>query len=289
MSERRDYVALDWVAGEIEETLKQASQALEAYIANRDDTTKLRFCLTHIHQVHGTLQMVEFFGAALVAKEMEQLVDALSKGEVHDSHIDDALAVLKSGIEKLPLYLERVKESKHGLPSTLLPVLNDLRAVRGDSLLSETVLFSPDMSAAAARGATQELALKGSELIEVAHKLRQMFQISLLGVIRGRDVRKNLNYLAKVCARLSRMTAGRPSQALWRASIAILEGLLNGSIDTSVAVKILLRQVDQQIKRIISSGESVFEEASPEDLLKNLLFYVARSKASSKFIQEIKE
>lgn len=289
MSERRDYVALDWVAGEIEETLKQAAQALEAYIANRDDVTKLRFCLTHIHQVHGTLQMVEFHGAALVAREMEQLADAVSKGEIHDSHIDDALAVLKSGIEQLPVYLERVKESKHGLPSTLLPVLNDLRAVRGESLLSETVLFSPDMSAAAARGVAGELSLSGSELVEVAHKLRQMFQISLLGVIRGRDVRKNLNYLAKVCARLARISAGRPSQALWRACIAILEGLLNGSIDASVSIKILLRQVDQQIKRIINSGESVFEEAAPEELLKNLLYYVARSKASSKFIKEIKD
>ncbi len=289
MGERRDYVALDWVAGEIEETLKQASQALEAYTANRDDATKLRFCLTHIHQVHGTLQMVEFFGAALVAREMAQLADALSKGEIHDSHVDDALLVLKNGIEQLPVYLERVKESKHGLPSTLLPVLNDLRAVRGDSLLSETVLFSPDMGAAEPAGQAGELMLKGSELTEVAHKLRQMFQISLLGLIRGRDVRKNLTYLAKVCARLAKMSSGRPSQSLWRACIAILEGLLNGSIDSSISVKILLRQVDQQIKRLISSGEEVLEQPAPEDLLKNLLYYVARSKASSKFIKEIKD
>ena len=45
----------------------------------------------------------------------------------------------------------------------------------------------------------------------------------------------------------------------------------------------------EQIKRIIKSGEAVLEEAAPEELLKNLLYYVARSKANSKFIQEIKE
>ena len=286
MVERRDYVALDWVAGEIGETLKQAAQALEAYVANRDDATKLRFCLTHIHQVHGTLQMVEFFGAALLAEEMEKLAQALSNSQIHESHIDDALLVLKTALVQLPLYLERVKESRHGLPATLLPVLNDLRAVRGESLLSETVLFAPDIAAVQGSGAAA--VMQGAELAEVAHKLRQMYQIALLGFIRGRDTRKNLNYLAKVCARLVKLCAGQPSQSLWRVCIAVLEGLLNGSIETGVSVKILLRQVDRQIKHIIDNGERALAQPCPEDLLKNLLYYVARSQATSKYIVEIK-
>lgn len=288
MGERQDFIALEWVAGEIGETLSQAAQALEAYIANRDDATKLRFCLTHIHQVYGTLQMVEFFGAALLAEEMESLAHALTQGTVHESHIDDALSVLQNAIAQLPIYLERVKESKHGLPAALLPVLNDLRAVRGESLLSETVLFAPDMSASSTLDVSASPQLQGAELSEVSHKLRQMYQIALLGFLRGQDVRKNLNYLAKVCARLVKVTAGGPSQALWKVCIAALEGLLNGSIEPSVAVKILLRQVDRQIKLVVSHGEAALQQPVPEDLLKNILYYVARSKANSKFIKETK-
>ena len=67
MGDRHDYVALEWVKGEIAETLKQARQALEEFVENPEDSTRLRFCLTYVHQVHGTLQMVEFFGAALGA------------------------------------------------------------------------------------------------------------------------------------------------------------------------------------------------------------------------------
>lgn len=288
MGERQDFIALEWVAGEIGETLNQAAQALEAYIANRDDVTKLRFCLTHIHQVYGTLQMVEFFGAALLAEEMEGLAHALAQGTIHESHTEDALSVLQNAIEQLPKYLERVKESKHGLPATLLPMLNDLRAVRGESLVSETVLFAPDMSSPAKHETSAELQLQGAELTEVAHKLRQMYQIALLGFLRGQDLRKNLNYLAKVCARLAKITDGGPSQALWKVCIAALEGLLNNSIEPSVAVKILLRQVDRQIKLVASHGESALQQPVPEDLLKNILYYVARSKASSRFIKEIK-
>ena len=35
MGDRHDYVALDWVKGEISETLNQARQALEAFVARR--------------------------------------------------------------------------------------------------------------------------------------------------------------------------------------------------------------------------------------------------------------
>ena len=78
MGDRHDYVALEWVKGEIAETLKQARQALEEFVENPEDSTRLRFCLTYVHQVHGTLQMVEFFGAALLV--MFQSSIAAAKG-----------------------------------------------------------------------------------------------------------------------------------------------------------------------------------------------------------------
>ena len=39
MGDRHDYVALEWVKGEIGETLKQARQALEAFVENPQDPT----------------------------------------------------------------------------------------------------------------------------------------------------------------------------------------------------------------------------------------------------------
>ena len=58
MGDNHSFLALDWVKGEIEETLKQARQALEAFVENPEDGTRMRFCLAYLHQVHGTLQMV---------------------------------------------------------------------------------------------------------------------------------------------------------------------------------------------------------------------------------------
>src|SRR5690606_19045107 len=140
MGDRHDYVALEWVKGEIAETLNQARQALEAYVENREDRARLNFCLTYVHQVHGTLRMVELHGAALLSEEMEHLIQALLDGSIGED--GEALQVLMQAILQLPVYLDRVHASRSDQPLLLLGLLNDLRRVRGDQPLPETSLFS---------------------------------------------------------------------------------------------------------------------------------------------------
>ena len=118
MGERKamsqDYIALEWVKGEIKETLQQAQQALELYVEQPQDKSRLNFCLSYLHQVHGTLQMVEFYGAALLAEEMEAVASDLASGSL--SHEQDGLEVLMQDIIQLPHYLEHVKVGRRDLP-----------------------------------------------------------------------------------------------------------------------------------------------------------------------------
>ena len=41
MGNHHDSIALDWVRGEIQDTLTQGQHALEAYVENRDDTAQI--------------------------------------------------------------------------------------------------------------------------------------------------------------------------------------------------------------------------------------------------------
>lgn len=287
-AERRDYVALEWVAGEIAETLKQSIAELDAYLENRADVTRLRFCLTYIHQVFGTLKMVEFAGAALLAEEMEAVAQALVASTVVEAQRDDALLALKTALDSLPNYLQRLLVQRRDAPALLLPLINDLRAVRGEVLITESAIFSPDFTSKI-DAAAQPTSISAGELHEVAKKLRQMYQMALLNYLRNNDPRQNLNYLAKVCARLSKLAAARPSEALWKICIALCEGLLNRSIQPTATVKLLLRQVDSQLKALVEHGEQALQAAPPIGLLKNLLYYIAASGASSRYIAEIKQ
>ncbi|MDE3737100.1 Hpt domain-containing protein [Pseudomonas resinovorans] len=288
MTDRHDYVALEWVKGEIAETLKQARQALEAFVENPQDPTRMRFCLTYIHQVQGTLQMVEFYGAALLAEEMERLAQALMEGRT--ANRGEALEVLMQAILQLPPYLDRIQSARRDLPMVLLPLLNDLRAARGDNLLSETSLFAPDLSGMLPALSMDTLArMRTAELPVLLRKLRQMLQTALVGVIRNQDLAANLGYMARVFARLESLCQDAPLGALWQIASGLVEGLANGSVVNGSSVRNLLRQVDKELKRLLEQGADGFNQAAPEELVKNLLFYVAKAPAQSPRIRALKE
>lgn len=288
MADRHDYVALEWVKGEIAETLKQARQALEAYVENPQDASRLQFCQAYVHQVLGTLQMVEFYGAALLAEEMEQLLRALLEGRV--SNQNEALEVLMQGVLQLPAYLERIQSARRDLPMILLPLLNDLRAARGDSLLSETSLFSPDLSSRQDQLPAEQLdSLRTAELQPLLRKLRQVLQLALVGVLRNQDMPSNLTHLARVFARLDSLCKNAPLGTLWAISAGLVEGLANGSVPNSAALRTLLRQVDRELKRLVEQGADGFNQPAPDELTKNLLFYVAKAEGESARLVELRE
>ncbi len=271
MGDNRNYAALEWVIGEIEETLNQARQALEAYVADPKDSTRMRFCLTYVHQVYGTLQMVEFHGAAMLAEEMEKLAQSIVNNSVEN--ILEAEETLMRAILQLPIYLDRVKSTRCDDPVILLPILNDMRAVRQESLLTETALFKPDLSRGLIHPSHDHIDAFQDEqsVLELLKKLRQMFQFALVGVLQNKDVDENLNYLNKVCARLHSLTEGTPQEPLWPIALALLEGLANGSISASVSVKNLLRQIDELLKRGVEFGRTELLKELPHDLIQALL------------------
>jgi chemosensory pili system protein ChpA (sensor histidine kinase/response regulator) len=280
MGDNHSFLALDWVKGEIEETLKQARQALEAFVENPEDGTRMRFCLAYLHQVHGTLQMVEFYGAALLAEEMEKLCLALINNQV--ARVADGQEVLMRAILQLPPYLERVKASRRDLPVVLLPLLNDLRAVRGEPLMSETALFTPDLTAGERAPIQVSSAVIDPALVK---KIRQMYQVALLGLIRNDNVSANLGYMAQVFSRLEKMAGAAPIRELWLVSNAVVEGLAEKTIDLGTSIKMLLGLVDRQLRLVGEDGT----QRAPTELLKNLLYYVAKSPGSSTRLRAIKE
>jgi chemosensory pili system protein ChpA (sensor histidine kinase/response regulator) len=277
MGNHHDSIALDWVRSEIQDTLTQGQQALEAYVENRDDTARLRFCLNYLHQVHGTLQMVELYGAALLTEEMEKLTQAVLNDTV--ANVDDAVEVLMQAILQLPQYLEHLASSKDDFPMVLLPLLNDLRAARGESLLSDTSLFKPDLGPSRQRAAANaSQRLQDPKVLGHIRKLRQMYQFALAGVVREADLDAHFDYMQKVIQRLIRLCQKTPRGELWKAAGAFVETLQQHANPVNTAVKSLLRELDAEIRRLTDEHVDILQQAVPEAMLKHLLYYVARAR-----------
>jgi chemosensory pili system protein ChpA (sensor histidine kinase/response regulator) len=283
-----DFTTLNWVKQELDETLKQARQALEAYVEDPADTSLMRFCATYLHQVQGTLRMVELYGAAMVVEEMERVALGLLDGQIKAA--DDTYAVLMRGIVQLPDYLERLQSGHKDIPIVLLPLLNDLRATRGEKLLTESVLFSPDLSAPlpAAAAGTGAAALAEGDLKGEGARLRTGFQLSLLRWIRNDSAALQLERLTSALDRLRGICGEDNARRLWWVASGVLEGVGSGAVEANAAVKLLFGKVDREIKRLVDAGEIAFRTAPPADLTKNLLYYIAHSSSAGERATEIR-
>ena len=68
----------------------------------------------------------------------------------------------------------------------------------------------------------------------------------------------------------------------------MLESLQNGGLETSVALKRLLGQSDRQLKFVIDEGLEAYDTHPVDDLMNNLLYYVARSSTAGERIGRIR-
>lgn len=282
----QDYIALEWVKGEIEDTLKQAQQALESYVDNPDDKSNLKFCLSYLHQIHGTLIMVEFYGAALLAEEMEAVALALTEQSVSQER--PALEVLMQAIIQLPHYLEHVKVGRRDLPVVLLPILNELRSARGETFLSETALFAPDIVHNAPLNEGQSQNISTPAFTQWARKVRQILQAAILQLIQNKQPEVAKQYLNKAFSRLEKSLGSTPQGIVWLPALAFSEWL-NHQEHLPNSAHQLLRQLDALLKDAIDEGIEAINRPASDELIKNLLFYVARTQAKGEAISRVQE
>jgi len=281
------HASLQLVAGEIAAELRDAHAALEAFLERPEDRAPLQRFAIHVHQAQGALRLVEVYGGALLAEEMEQVARYLeSQAGTGHAPSDDLDALLRA-MEQLPAYVDRVASGGRDVPLALLPLLNDLRAVRGGALLSEgTLLLLNLRSDEPARPAHADET--GFTPPDLARKLRPRFQVALLGWIRGESVERNLAELDEIAGQLEVHATTQPLFQLWWVAGAVLEALRQGGIDSSVSVKRLLGHADRELRRLQELGETAYAAAPPVELLNNLLYYVARSRTAGPRVASVR-
>jgi len=271
---------LHLVAKELAVTLNEARASLEAYAERTDQSALLEKCADQMHLAHGVLRMVEVHGAALLAEEMELVTRYIMSAGSDQKRQVEGLDSLMRAMVQLPTYLERVLSGGRDLALVLLPLLNDLRSVRGSPLLSEGTLLLLNLKS---DQPAQPQLQRGEPPISVAQwarRLRPRFQVGLLGYLRGERTEQNLEILAKVAEKLEQVATTQPVFQLWWVVGALLEALRANGVEGSGTLKRLLGQADRQIKVLYEVGEGRYCENPPIDLLNNLLYYVARASTS---------
>lgn len=264
MATSQDNFALDWIKGELFETLNDAREALDTYVESARDETRMRACLTSLHQVHGTLVMLELEGVTLLADHLERLAQDMLNGKVEDESA--ASQTLMQGILELPGHIEELQQGQPDSVQTVIKLVNEARGHLGQEALGAGV--------AQLGGDVSESSLSRFEQIEgveKARKIRAAYQQVLLSILKGEDLSGSLGVLAKVAQSLERICAGTPHVAQWQAFaefIASLQG--EAGPLPSDAVK-LLRRVDSEIRLLAQEGVAALKKPVVVELVQQLV------------------
>jgi chemosensory pili system protein ChpA (sensor histidine kinase/response regulator) len=265
MGSARKHFALDWIKSDLLETLDEARVALDDYAEQGGDETCLRLCLARLHQVHGTLLMLELKGVTLLADHLERTAQALVDGYVISERA--CAQLLMQGLLELPGYLDEIQRGGNDEIGTFLPLVNELRDHLGEPALDDPAGLS--LSAGAPDDVVNKFTrLDGSEKVT---RMRSAYQNVLLTILKGEDRADAVDTFKKIATGLQKLTEGSALERQWQAFgefVASL-GQKEGALDAD-AVK-LLRRVDIELKSLATEGEIALRRPANMELMAQLL------------------
>lgn len=259
--------SLNLVRDELFVTMEEAEQSLEHFIAERHNGSLLQQAVESLHQVRGTLNLIELAGAELLAQEVLDQATDIPAGAGEERDVQ--LAALSNALHVLRRYLENVDAHRQEMPELLLPAINDLRQAGAQQPLPESFFFSVRLDHARPHSATQ--ALDGAAKLSEGKRLRHMYQVGLLGFIREQNPQASLKLMVRAMARLDSLFANEPRGRMCWIGAAAIEAQCDGQLLPRKARKQLFSRLDRELKLML--GNPQYE--APRSLLKELLYLVA--------------
>ncbi|MCD9028884.1 response regulator [Luteimonas sp. BDR2-5] len=280
-----DHTMLGWIKPELDEVLRQARLELEAFVEDPSDSSRMRLCAGYLHQAQGTLRMVELSAPAMVVEEMEQLADALRDGRAADRDI--ASAALLRGMLLLPDYLERLQGGHRDIPIVLLPLLNELRAARGEPGLGESILFAPDL----ARAAPESLVPVAPVAVDASSAALRALHAALQAWPADAAIAPvDAGPLADALRTLAACEAPDAVRRMLWVATRVAEALADGAVDDGIALRQVFASVEREARQHLDPALSAPVSAeSAQEPTRQLLYHVAHAQPGHPALDGLRE
>jgi len=278
VAEEFDIGPLTWVKDEIDQALKSVLENLESFTANPADTSALRFSKTHLFQVSGALDMVGLQGCKRFCAEIEHVIGKLEQQAIPPSA--ETAEVIEQAVHTLDHYLQRLLDGSPDTPMLLFPMLKALAELHGESV-EEAELFFPDTSIRAPKNIPTE-EIPEDEIPSLVAKQRTAFQTALLKWLKTSSA-ESLDAMRDALDNVQKTQKLAAQKTFWWLSSIFTEALAQPAIAERNTVKLLCRQIDQQLRNL-SQGNS----KPTGNLLRDILYYIAQSQALTERIKQVK-
>jgi len=265
---------LSWIRAPLDELLEAASTALQSAAQDDADPESLEQARSALQRAGATLKLLDLPGAATTACEMRdtlaQMIDeSLPAGNSRTDTIDRLLG----GTVILHDYLDHLEGGSADHSVALLPLLNDLRAIRGAHLISEGRYFLPDLSRPEPELELPEPPAEAPSLSD----LHRRWQSALRDWLRTENPDPALDSLGDVAGSLRAAAGAAAERRMWLFAQALLSALRGGAVEDNISLRRCLARLDLFIGRRLHDKET----EDPDQLARSLLFLIAVAGAES--------
>jgi chemosensory pili system protein ChpA (sensor histidine kinase/response regulator) len=272
-----DTAPLSWVIDEVRNAAGEAQEALAKYRASRNDTGSLRLAKSHVHQVHGAMQMLDIPGLAVLSEATEALLARFDQAP--DTATPNALNAAEQAINALLAYSDELLAGAQHQPLRLYPYLHDVLQARGAERVHPADLFFPPLGTrlsfdAPARPTSQE---------ELRAKRRD-YELGLLSILNDQVSDPALLPMREALATLADVQPGPQARTFWTVAVALFDALRDRAVPVDLNVKRLAARLNLQLKRAVDGAPNIAER-----LLRDALYFVARADSRAPLVAQIQD
>lgn len=282
------FQSLNVIRDELVATIEQAARDLEVYVAEGGEEQSLKACIGGIKQILGIMRLLEFKGASLLAEELLTAAQSMTT-DLSAPSFEKQLELVSNTFFVLSRYLEYVQQAERKLPVLLIPYINELRKFRREPVLPESHYFQVNISSLPRVPACDPISVDDAEFGPLLVRLRHMYQLGLLGVLRGQQQKAALGLMRRALVRLQRLGQDKPLAVLWWAANVAIECLISEDMELIEPRKMLLSRIDRVIRQVQKGGRAAYQAAAPKGLIKELLYIVLLSGAKNEQVERMQQ
>ena len=272
-------VSLNLVKAEVANALDQAAAQLDVY-SETGSPDQLRAFFAEVQQVRGTFKMLDFRAGERMCEEFAE-TGRSARGERLS---DQTLTIFTQAIVFLKRFVDLLGAGYPLSPSLLVPSINQIRRERNDAPLPEAYFFLVNL-----RPRVVMPKLESGMMRFPYRRARQMYQLGLLGLMRGQGRRGPVLVMSRAISRFEKARRGGASWLFWHTVMGALDALSQQSFEMTPARLILLGQLDKQVRHVQDTEGKAFAEKQPDWLLKEFIHIVSLAQPDSDLIRVIQE
>lgn len=283
-----NFQSLNMVREELVATIEQSARHLENFVTAQDDGESLQACIDGIQQIVGILRLIQFRGACQLAEELLATANDIVPGGTGKQY-ERRLEVVSNVFFVMARYLEYVQQTERKVPVLLIPWINSLRKFRGEPAYPESHFFSFNISTVIPPE-IEKLTVDSANFKPTLRRIRQMYQVGLLGYIRERNIKNSVALMRRALIRLHKIAGSvKPLSSLWWLGNVALEVFISEKMEVIESRKLLLGRIDRVIKQVQDVGETAFDAAPPKSLIKELVYLIMLSGAETDNTKRVKQ